>query len=169
MTSEPPWLPKELCYAEYGGDWDKFIADVYRVFEDDFIKTRPVYKSFPVNHDSRIEHGREAGFWHIVEIQDAVAGSRIPDLRRCEHIPWPKPIIENPNDIAVSIWETEIKKPKYGRQIRVILWLENFDYIVVLRARPTEMILITAYCVIYESQRNKLRKQRNEYIKQKTP
>lgn len=163
------WIPKPLCYADYGGDWDRFLADVYKIFDNDFKKSRPIYKSLPVSHDSRIEYGKEAGFWHIVQSEDSTAGTRVPDLRRCEHITWPKPIIENCKDGAVSVWETETKKPGYGRQTRIILWVKDYDYLVILRPRPKGPILITAYCVIHESHKEKLRKQRNEYLKQKTP
>jgi hypothetical protein len=167
MVKAPTWLPELLRYADYGGDWEKFIKEVYGIFENDFKKTKPVYQKLPVNHDSRIQDGKEAGFWHIVQSEEKTVGARVPDLRRCEHIPWPKPTIENSSDSVVSTWEVEIKRPHFGRQKRVIIWLENFDYLVVLRSRPTEFILVTAYCVIYESHRNKLRKQREEYYKAK--
>ena len=163
------WMPKLLCYDNYAGNWDNFIADVYTIFENDFKTTKPIFRTLPVNHDSRIIDGREAGFWHIVQKEDNTTGTRIPDFRRCEHIPWPKPIIENCNDSEVWIWDKEIKKSGYGRQVRVVLWLEKFDYVVILRVRSKEMILVTAYCVIYESHKKKLQLERNEYIKQKTP
>lgn len=167
MGTLPEWLPSLLCYTDYNGDWDKFLSDVYAIFERDFKKTRPLFRTLPVNHDTRIEFGKEAGFWHIVQKEEKDIAIRIPNLRRCEHIRWPKPLIENSSDLRVSCWQNLVKRPGQGRQNRISIWIEDLDYIVILRARSKEMILITAYCVIYESHRNKLRKQRDEYNKTK--
>jgi len=52
---------------------------------------------------------------------------------------------------------------------RVLIWLENLDYIVVLAERPREMILVTAYCTDINSQRKKLKKERDEYYKMQKP
>ena len=61
------------------------------------------------------------------------------------------------------------KKPGRPRQTRVLIWLENLDYIVVLAERPREMILVTAYCTDIKSQRKKLEKERDEYYKMQKP
>jgi hypothetical protein len=166
MMYKPQWLPEPLCF---GGNWDQFINIVYAVFKRDFINTRPIYKTLPVNHDTRIIDGREAGFWHIVQKDEPLVKERVPDLRRCERVPWPKPIIENSNDKSISVWKDERKKPGRPRQIRVLIWLEDLDYIIVLRERPREMILITAYCIEFESHRQKLRKERDGYKTKDAP
>ena len=169
MTSRPPWLPKELRYADYKGDWDKFLEAIYGIFECDFKHSCPKYKGLPLFYDSRMEAGKEAAFWHLIQRHDCRAQDRVPDLRRCERIPWPKPIIEHPTDKAMSLWKNERKSPKGGRQTRVLLWLEKLDYIVVLAERPKETILITAYCTDIKSQREKLIKERDEYLKMQKP
>jgi len=158
MSDAPEWLPEALRYSDFNGDWDKFLAAVYGIFERDFKKSRPRYEGRPVTYDSSLEDGKEAAFWHIIQ------GGREPDLRRCERIPWPRPMIEHPADAALSIWKNERKN-----QTRVLIWLEELDYIVVLTERPRVMVLVTAYCTDIKSQREKLRKERDEYYEMQKP
>lgn len=169
MSDTPEWLPEALRYNDFNGDWDKFLAAVYEVFERDFKKSSPRYEDYPITYDSRIENGKEAAFWHIIQKTDIKARDKVPDLRRCERIPWPKPMIEHPTDSAVSIWKNERKRPDRKSQTRVLIWLEELDYIVVLAERPREMVLVTAYCTDIKSQRAKLRKERNNYLQMQKP
>jgi len=165
MKSRPPWLPKELQYADYNGDWDKFLEVVYRIFEHDFKSSCPTYKGFPLVYDSKLESGKEVAFWHLIQRHDCRAQDRVPDLRRCERIPWPNPIIEHSSDRAVSVWKNKRKKPNRGLRTSVLLWLEKLDYLVVLGERPQKMVLVTAYCTDIKSQREKLVKERDNYFK----
>ena len=165
MTT-PAWLPEVLSFH---GNWEVFIEEVYAIFERDFKQSRPSFRGLAVTYDTRIEDGREAGFWHIVQRDDAAAGERLPDFKRCGRIPWPRPTIDNSTDSAVSVWEKEKKKPGSPRQIRVNIWLEDEDYLIVLRNRSAYMILITAFCVDDESYRRKLRKERDEYYEKQKP
>lgn len=169
MKSRPPWLPEELQYADYSGDWDKFLEAVYKIFECDFKSSCPKYKGLPLIYDSKLELGKEMAFWHLIQRHDCRAQDRVPDLRRCERIPWPKPIIEHPSGEAVSVWKNKRKKPNRRLQIRVLLWLEKLDYIVVLAERPKGMVLITAYCTDIKSHREKLIKERDNYLKMQKP
>ncbi|MFC2033751.1 hypothetical protein ACFLUB_04480, partial [Chloroflexota bacterium] len=76
-----------------------------------------------------------------------------------ERIPWPRPIIEHSDDGAISIW-----KNKRRGQTRILIWLEKLDYIVILAEKSQVKVLITAFCTDIESQRNKLRKERDNYL-----
>ncbi len=166
MTVKPEWLPETL---HYDGDWETFIQDVYHIFERDFKQTIPKFRTLPVYHDGTLIDGKEAGFWHIVQKDDPQARERVPNIPRCKHITWPKPIIENCEDKTVSIWKVEKKKPGSPQQTRVYLWLEDFDYLIAMREQPYAMILITAFCVGYESYKAKLRKERDNYLKMQKP
>jgi len=55
--------------------------------------------------------------WSMTEEEE----KRIPDIRRCERVPWPKPMIEHSMDSAISVWRNKRK-----RGTRVLIWLENF-------------------------------------------
>jgi len=163
----PVWLPPALSF---GGHWETFIETVYQVFEQDFKHSRPSFRGLAVHHDSRIEDGREVGFWHIVQRDDATAGERVPDLKRCERIPWPKPTIDHSTDSTVSVWENERKTSRhYGLQKRVLIWLEEADYLVVMTAKEKFMILVTAFRVDDDSYKEKLRNERDEFYKKQKP
>lgn len=168
MTN-PAWLPEIIEYGAFDGEWDKFLSAVYEVFERDFKRSRPVFNGQPVAHDSRMEGGREASFWHITSRDDPRTGAREPDVRRCERIPWPKPLIENATWPSASVWRNERKKPNEKKQTRVLIWLEELDYIVVLAEKRWGMVLVTAYCTDIESHREKLRKERDEYRRKQKP
>jgi hypothetical protein len=167
--TKPSWLPDPLQYSDFNGEWDRFLATVYQIFERDFKKSNPKYQDYPVTYDSRIEDGKEAVFWHMTCRYYPGTRGREMDLRRCERIPWPRPMIEHSTDTSLSVWKNERKKPSRPRQTRVLIWLENLDYIVVLAERPKEMILVTAYCIDIKSQKEKLKKERDGYYKMQKP
>jgi len=164
MTSRPTWLPEELRYADYKGDWNKFLEVVYGVFERDFKHSCPRYKGLPLAYDSKLEAGKEMAFWHLIQRHDCRAQDRVPDLRRCERIPWPKPIIQHPTDKAISVWKKELH-----RQTRIHIWLHDLDYIVVLAEMPNVMVLVTAFCTDIKSYRRKLIKDRDHYLEMQKP
>jgi len=164
MKSHPQWLPKELCYASYGGNWDKFLSALYDIFLTDFKHLKAKYEGRTVVYDSRIEYGKEKAFWHLIQRDDFSTRQKLPDIRRCERIPWPKPIIENSVDTRVSVWGKRIK-----REVRTHIWLEALDYIVVLSEKPKVVVIVTAYCTDIESQRRKLRKDRDKFIEMQKP
>ena len=167
MIDKPKWLPETL---HFDGNWEAFIKSVYQIFERDFKQSKPIFRTLPVLYDSKIEDGKEAGFWHIVQKDDPNSKERLPDIRRCEHIPWPKPIIEHSNERGISVWKNDRKTNRNNRrQIRVLIWFEELDYLIILRERPSIMILITAYCVEQESYREKLRRERDEYLEMQKP
>jgi len=164
MSNHPDWLPAALQYDEFNGDWSRFLRTVYQIFERDFKQSTPIYRGCPVTYDSRIEDGKEAVFWHITCRDNPQTNNRELDIRRCERIPWPRPMIEHPDEPVVSIWKNRRK-----RDTRVLIWLENLDYIVVMSERKRSIILITAYCTDIKSQRQKLIKERDEYYKMQKP
>lgn len=158
MSVRPAWLPEELHYSDYNGDWERFLSDVYTVFEQDFKRSKPIYQSIPITYDDNMVDGKEAVFWHIIQKEDTLTGLRVTDLRRCECIPWPRPLIENPADSAISIWENT-----RNRQTRILIWAEQLNYLVVLARMPKVMVLVTAYCTDFEYRRKQLIKERDEY------
>jgi hypothetical protein len=160
MSNVPDWLPEALRYSDFKGDWDRFLARVYEIFEHAFKKNRPRYEGFPIDYDSRIEEGKEVAFWHVTSSIDSVTKERVPDLRRCERIPWPRPMIEHSPDEHLSVW-----KNKRGAKTRILLWLEKLDYLVVLQQGPNTVILVTAYCTDRDHTRRKLRKEREIGLK----
>jgi hypothetical protein len=165
MSDAPPdWLPKALRYNDFNGDWDKFLAAVYGIFERDFKKSRPRYEGRPVTYNTKIEDSKEAAFWHVTTSTDATTQERVPELRRCERISWVRSVIEHPGDKALKVW-----RERRRRGTRIHLWLEDYDYVVVLAERQQVTVLVTAYCVDSKHTRESLRKRWKEFGEKQTP
>ncbi|MCL6613094.1 MAG: hypothetical protein K6U03_00505 [Firmicutes bacterium] len=154
------WLPELVKLEEYAGDWDYYLSVLYSFFKDDFINSSPRFKGMKVGIKRYpLLNGKEASFWHIISSGEE-ENSKVPDLRRCERIRWPRPIIDHFNDAGIKLWEQE-----KNREQRVYLWLEAEDYLVVLSKRGTYCLLWTAFVVNYPHYRDKLQKQYEAWIK----
>lgn len=159
MTAYPEWIPELVYLAAFGGDFNKYFEYVYESFKKDFIETKPEFrgrtiglKRFP------IENGKESVFWHITH-EGEVEADRVPDLRRFERIKWPRPIILNNKDQRIKCWRNKRK----GGQ-RILLYLEEFRYLVVLADRGDYVLLWTAYLIEHNSNHEKLLKEYRRYM-----
>jgi len=109
-----------------------------------------------------LEQGKEATFWHLISEGD-IEKDRLPDLRRCERIRWPRPTIEHATNVGVKVWRNQ-----RGGETRVCIWCEAAEFLVVLAKRSTYYLLWTAYPVVEEHRKRKLRKEYEAY-KRLTP
>jgi hypothetical protein len=151
------WLPPLIRLDEFGGDWKRYEAAVYEAFCRDFVKSQMTFKGLPLHLKRHpLLDGKEATFWHFTS-EGSQETERVPDLRRCERICWPRQMIIRAGvDPAIKVWENE--RPG-GR--RACLWLEEEDYLVVLALRDGYVLPWTAYLVLQEHRKRKLRQ---EYI-----
>lgn len=95
-----------LRLPNYGGDWLRYIEEIYRVFRRDFIESQPRFHGRWVRCRRDIQHDqKEAGFWHCVQAGETEE-QRTLDLRRCERISWVRAVIENEQDARVETWPT---------------------------------------------------------------
>jgi hypothetical protein len=169
VSNLPDWLPPLVLLEEYDGDWKEYIKAIYDYFKVDFIDTRPQFqdkvirlKRYPLLDE------KEATFWHITS-EGKEEDERVPDLRRCERIRWPRPIIEHHNDNSIRCWRNARGNTRRRNERRIVLWLYDEDYVVVLADRGRYMLLWTAYCVSWNHTREKLLKDYQEYQKRQTP
>lgn len=156
MSERPHWLPERLVLD---GTWEKTLTRLFAVFERDFIHTKRMLGNREVWWDRRKLDGKyDEGFWHIISEKDHATQERVPDFPRAERLPWCGPTISNDQDLAVKSWDY---REGNGR-IRTYLWLENWDYVVVLEKRPHRLgeiaFLITAYHVSGDSTHRKLKR-----------
>ena len=166
MNRVPSWLPD---LAQFNGNWEQYLEVIYAIFERDFKASNPFFQGRPVVHDSIMENGKEATFWHLISTFDEGTNDRIPDLRRCERMGWPRPVIEHHAESAISVWKNVRKRPDSKEQTRVLIWFEELDYIVVMTEMRQAMILVTAYLTDYPHTRRKLRKEREQYLQMQKP
>lgn len=152
MSKETDWLPPLVLIADYDGDWDKYLEAIYTIFTDDFIKTKPLFKSQRVGHKRHpLEKGKEATFWHLISTGEGEK-TRDIDFERCKRIRWPKPIVEVNASQKVNCW-VEKKRREWRHHIALL----DFSYVVVLAERNGYFLLWTAFYVETNHRRRKLR------------
>lgn len=156
------WLPPLICMSDFGGDWDQYVDVLYSVFLRDFVCGSTLFRGSRVGVKRHPEYkGRGVTFWHLIS-EGKQEGNRLPDLRRCERIAWPKPIIEHEVEKCIKVWENQ----RHG-ETRICLWFQNVQYLVVLAKRRDYALLWTAYCVTQKHRIKKLEKEYQEYRKSK--
>jgi len=164
VTEKVEWLPPLVLFEDYGGGWDRYLDVLYKFFKEAFIDSSPTLEGMKVvlkRHP--VEKGKEATFWHLIS-EGKSEKDRLPDLRRCERIRWPRPIIEHYDQPAIKFWVNERKGEK-----RICLWFEEEEYLVVLAKRHGYVILWTAYLVTKTHTKMKLKKEYEACKKLKPP
>ena len=160
MSDTPDWLPSLVLLGDYGGNWDAYLDAIYAWFKQDFIDNKPTFRGRRLGLKRHpLVHGKEATFWHMTS-EGSDESNRIPDLRRCERIRWPKPVIEHADDRKIKCW-VSVKR----NENRIHIWLEELDYVVVLADRKGYILPWTAFLVTREHTRAKLRKEYEAYLK----
>jgi len=136
------WLPSLIELDDYGGDWERYVEEVYLGFRADFIASRPRIpgRRWAVKRHPLIK-GREATFWHLVS-EGRVEDERLPDLRRCERIRWPRAMIDALGTDRIVAWANRRRG-----ECRVVIALPDFSYAVVLADRGDYIMLWTAYTI----------------------
>jgi hypothetical protein len=154
------WLPGLILLEAFQGNWEDYFKEIYRVFVQDFIDAAPSFRGQKLRLKRYpIYNGKEATFWHLIS-EGKVEEERVPDLRRCERIRWPKPTIQNEADNHCKVWENERKGEK-----RILIWLEQENYIVVLAQRNGYFLPWTAFLITYEHQKRKYQKEYEAFKK----
>ncbi|HPO13881.1 MAG TPA: hypothetical protein PLI09_10585 [Candidatus Hydrogenedentes bacterium] len=157
MSNRPLWLPEILSVD---GEWEDILPNLYFVFEKDFPRGHPMYDNRPVWWNRTIRPGEkyEEGFWHLITRSDKQTCSRLLDPRRAERLPWCAPTILHSDATEIQIWDYS----ESSGRIRTYLWLQDYDYLVVLEKRHQRgraiAFLITAYYVDGERTRENLRR-----------
>lgn len=158
----PLWLPAIL---NLDGSWERTIEKLHEIFQRDFIAGKPTLGTIPVWWNNRKLDGRyEEGFWHIITEVDHNTGDRIPDFERAKRLPWCAPTIINWSDPSVKCFDYT----EYDGKVKTYIWLEQWDYVVVLIKRNGRLgmvaFLVTAYVIGGKSSREKLRKKYDDRI-----
>lgn len=161
MPSKPEWLSEMLNVRQ---PWDILLTTFYHIFYNDFVLQTPFFDGKLISWDERILDGiYPEGFWHLIT-RDDINHGRIPDYRRSERLPRCAPTILHNQDQATTVWDYR----ESNGVIRTYLWLEDWDYVIVLQRPSSETLhrvrLITAFHVDGESRRRDLRRKRNQCL-----
>ena len=153
------WLPSLVLLSNYNGDWEIYKEALYGFYSLDFIENQPIFRNERLKIKKYPKYkNKDATFWHIIE-KGKIEDDRLPDLRRCERIRWPKPIIENCDNIEIYVWENQRK----GKQ-RICILYKQIKYLVILEKRRHYIIFWTAYPVEKDHTVRKLVKEYERYL-----
>ena len=154
------WLPPLVLFQDSGGDWDCYVELLYKWFSEDFLQSKPAWpgkrvqlKRYPLSQ------GKEATFWHMVSTGDN-EDSRLPDLRRCERIRWPQPVMEafsggHSHPTSPIVWW---KSERRGES-RFLIAPPDFSYLVVVADRGDYVLPWTHFVVEQAHRQVKLRRE----------
>jgi hypothetical protein len=140
--------PDLIELSSFNGDFDKYVEAVYAAYIDvlvrgnlDFLGKRISFKHAPATD------GKGFAFWHAVSEAGATQNEedRTIDLRRCERISWAAHMLQSVGDDG-SNGEIVWWRPARARK-RVVIWIRDQEYAVVLEERDDFWLFWTAYCV----------------------
>ena len=154
------WLPELLTFSEAGGNWTRYLELLHRQFLRDFVDSKPSWPGKRVGLKRHPEYdGKSATFWHMIS-EGQEEAERFPDLRRCERISWPRPMMDEFDETAPGTSACRLVwwKEKRGQEQRYLLALPDFSYVVVIADRGEFVLPWTAYYVEYAHRRIKFRK-----------
>ncbi len=125
------------------GDWDTHCDAIYQCFERD-LRAASFFGLRVSRRKAPEVKGKPDGFWHVISEQvDRESDDRIPDLRRCERVPWIGPMISACGTDRVLCWKQERPSGKGGDGI--VVALPSFEFVVILRPRKGYALLSTAF------------------------
>jgi hypothetical protein len=135
-----PWLPPVHAYAPYAGDWRTFIQDLHGMFVAAFgpgiaLAGKNVWYYTYIDPD----WGYEEGFCHIITEVDHTKARNL-DIPRAEKVPWCSAYINNYATAEVRLW-----RQRRDSKNRVVLWVPEDDYAVILEERGNSWRLVTAF------------------------
>ncbi len=156
-------LPEIITLEEFGGNIITYLEVIYSIFYRDFVTSRPTFegrrlglKKYPL-----IE-GKEYTFYHFTHDGD-IETERLPNLRRLERIPFPRPMIDQSKHPDLKVWRN-----KRGTKERILIFFEVENYLVVLEDRGEYILPWTAYLVEFGNKRNRLLAEYDAYINAET-
>ncbi|QBQ56246.1 hypothetical protein [Nitrosococcus wardiae] len=161
MIDPPALLP-------FQGDWAAYEDAVYEAFLASFVRAEVRFREVRVKAQYRPEtRGKGYSFWHVISEAPHPGNrneeDRIPDFNRCARIRWIAWAIEqasNGTEEGFSWWEN-----RRGRETRVVIWAELWDFAVILSKRRDYYLLKTAYCDLKPHRRRSFEKERKEFLK----
>lgn len=155
----PDWLPVIATVNPWTDTTDEML---YELFCRDIRDHNLRYIGNDVWIFLDTEDGKERIFWHLTtrkskqktiprrkrkfypEDKTYTEPERLPDLRRCERLPWVKPLIEHPSEPEVLAWDYE----EGDRTIKTYIWIKDQDFVVIMKRFPNgKRRLITSFYV----------------------
>jgi hypothetical protein len=159
MSDTPSFLPPML---NLDGDWNTILSHLYAVFVRDFKESQTYHHGVKVIYNSKIKPdglGKEEGFWHVVSKFDDNTADRLIDYPRAKRLPWAKPLIESSERPEIKVWQ--YREGTADRGLRTYIWLENYNYALILHRKKNVFYWVTAFYVESWKQKDLKKKYEN--------
>ncbi|MFH1187306.1 MAG: hypothetical protein V1688_00410 [bacterium] len=157
-------MPELIRLNDHNGNWEVYLNIIYDCFKNDFIDRKLFFKGIKLGLKKHPKfQDKEATFWHFIT-EGNVEEKRNPEMRRCERIKWPRCIIENCENNEIKIWENERKK-----KFNICLCYGDWEYLVILRKGNGYIIPWTAYPIIQNHRKRKIKGEYKKFLKKQTP
>jgi hypothetical protein len=173
----PDWLPAMASV----NPWTESTYEIlYEIFCRDIRDSSLKYAGHDVWIFRDMEDGKEVIFWHLTSRkkktekiprrkrrffpagQEETETERLPDLRRCERLPWVKPLVEHPDAQEVLAWDYE----EGDLAVKTYVWIRDYDFVVIMKKFPDgKRRLITSFYVDSEYTRDDFKKKYANRIK----
>lgn len=159
MNPQPDFLPPMI---NLDGSYEEIVERLYEVFRKDFMKNRARHLGRDVTFNGVIDEfsqGKVEGFWHVITRDDATKTNQLIDYPRAERLPWAKPLMENPHRDEIKFFFYDESDSRKG--IRHYIWLEGYNYVVILQRKKSYYVWVTAFYVDDWKQKHLQRKVEN--------
>lgn len=126
------WLPPEIDISV--GTFQKIVQILYAKFQMDIKCGNLHFANMKVGYFPGYEPsgmGYEKTFWHLITVKEAQTEERSLDYQRAPKLSWIKPILENYSDPRIKAWDYQ--EAKKGKGIRTYVWLEEMDFLIVMK------------------------------------
>ncbi len=168
--SFPAWLPPFFEMKQ----WESYLVDIVKSFEEDWHNNPPTFNNLPVIYDkSKNALGVPNGVWKVISQSSPNTNGRILDFIRGERILWIRCIIEvySQGNQYVHHYSQKTKNSK-GRDVkRDILFLDIEDYCheIILQKRGNYYYLVSSFHIREECKKWAMYSQRSIHKNRLTP
>lgn len=141
--------PDLITLDAHNGDTTSFLNAVYDAYLTYLVRGRLTFLGTPIGFKfAPATDGRGFAFWHAVQERGETGAEddRRIDLRRCERIGWPAFLLQNVTPAGRAgrvLWW----KNRRGTATRVVIWLVEADYALILDERRHHHMFWTTYMV----------------------
>lgn len=161
-------------------DATRIIDSLYDIFDRDFVSNRTYLANriYVDPQSQKKDEGKELSFWHLTTRKHVyfdwvngrkvkVEGDRFPDFERASRLEWIKQILTNHDDDCIKMFF--YKEHSKKNQIRLYLWAEEHDFVVILqKLGNSSSFLVTSFYVDHDRKRQDFQSRYEAYLDNST-